>query len=172
MNRAKARRQQHEPGHTNAFGAEPSKRRISLRLVMLIGMILVVAGGIVGLSVAVPDKTATAALGSAGLSQVIPSLANNSGIGNPRAYQYDPVNDKYWDPRPGHVHWHPGQPPANVATGTPTFGTTTIVNSGSVSGDPNIANPTPWQYDPVTNKHWLADHGHWHNGPVPAGQGP
>ena len=140
----------------------------------------VVAGGIVGLSVAVPDKTATPALGTAGLGQTIPSLANNSGIGNPRPYQYDPVNNQYWDPRPGHVHWHPGQPPANVATGTPAFGGTTIagttlggtsiVNSGSVSGDPNIANPTPWQYDSATNKHWHPDHGHWHNGPVPAGK--
>jgi hypothetical protein len=170
MNRAKTRRQQHEPGHTNVFGAEPPKRRISLRLVMLVAMILVVAGGIVGLSVAVPDKTATTALGITGLGQGIPSLANNSGISNPRAYQYDPVNNQYWDPRPGHVHWHPGQPPANVATGTPALGGTTIINSGLASGDPDIANPTPWQYDPATNKHWHPDHGHWHNGPVPAGK--
>jgi hypothetical protein len=29
------------------------------------------------------------------------------------------------------------------------------------------ADPEPWHYDPVTNKHWHEGHGHWHDGPPP-----
>ena len=166
MNRAKAKRMRHGPGYTDAVGTEPSKRRVSLRMVMLVGLIVAVAGGIVGLSVAVPDKTAALVVGTPGSGQRIPSLANNSGILNPKDYQYDPLTDRYWHPQPGNAHWHPGQPPAHA--GTATFGTPPIITSGSTTPDPDIPNPTPWQYDPGTNKHWYADHSHWHDGPVPA----
>lgn len=27
--------------------------------------------------------------------------------------------------------------------------------------------PAPWQYDPVSNRHWDPGHGHWHDGPPP-----
>ncbi len=164
MNRAKAKRMRHVPGHTDAVGTEPSKRRVSLRMLMLLAMILVVACGIVGLSVAVPDKTTAPVLGTPGSAQRIPSLANNSGILNPKPYQYDPVTDRYWHPQPGNAHWHPGQPPADAGTARSP---TRSVISGSTSPDPDIVNPTPWQYDPATNKHWHVDHGHWHDGPAP-----
>ncbi|MBI4589085.1 MAG: thioredoxin domain-containing protein [Candidatus Rokubacteria bacterium] len=29
--------------------------------------------------------------------------------------------------------------------------------------------PDPWEYDPKSNRHWNPDHGHWHDGPPPAG---
>jgi uncharacterized protein YyaL (SSP411 family) len=29
--------------------------------------------------------------------------------------------------------------------------------------------PKPYEYDPKTNKHWDPGHGHWHDGPPPAG---
>ncbi len=32
-----------------------------------------------------------------------------------------------------------------------------------------IKNPKPWQYNPSTNQHWHPGHGHWHDGPPPAG---
>ena len=166
MNRAKAKRMRHVPGHTDAVGTEPSTRRVSLRMLMLLAMILVVAGGIVGLSVAVPDKTTAPVVGTPGFGQRIGSLANNSGIRNPQPYQYDPLTDRYWHPQPGNAHWHAGQPPANA--GTATLIKPTIISSGSTSRDPNIVNPTPWQYDPATNKHWHAEQSHWDNGPPPA----
>lgn len=37
---------------------------------------------------------------------------------------------------------------------------------------PHVPNPQPWQYDPQTNMHYHAGHGHWHAGPPPAGVTP
>lgn len=31
--------------------------------------------------------------------------------------------------------------------------------------------PDPWEYNPDTNQHWDPTHGHWHDGPPPAGAG-
>ncbi|MHC4416665.1 MAG: hypothetical protein ACYS0G_15445 [Planctomycetota bacterium] len=31
-----------------------------------------------------------------------------------------------------------------------------------------VQTPQPWEYDPVANRHWHPDHGHWHQGPPPA----
>jgi len=165
MNRAKAKRTRHRPGHTEVFGTEPAKRRVNLRLVMMLAMILLVAGGIIGLSMAVPDKQATRVAGTT--ARTIPALANNSGIANPRPNQYDPLTDRYWHvPVGGTAHWHNGQPPANAAAAS------TIFNSSSSSSvNPNIPNPTPNQYDPVTNRYWHVPVGgtaHWHNGQPPA----
>ncbi len=156
-------------------GNEKSKRLVNLRFVLMCAMILLVAGGVVGLSVSLPDKTTVSrATSRPGLPVNIPALANNTGIQNPSPYQYDPVTDQHWVAGPGHNHWHQGRPPANAATTTPG---TTIIDSGSFSTTanitnttPNIANPTPWQYDPATNKHWdpRPGHVHWHSGPAPA----
>jgi hypothetical protein len=40
----------------------------------------------------------------------------------------------------------------------------------SENANPSIPNPTPWQYDPVTNKHYdpSPGHEHWHQGPAPS----
>ena len=41
-------------------------------------------------------------------------------------------------------------------------------SSGSQVPAPlNIANPRPWQYDAVTDRHYDANHAHWHSGPPP-----
>ncbi len=171
MNRAKAKRMRHEPGHTGVFGAEPSKRRVNLRLVMMLTMILLVAGGIIGLSVAVPDKPAAPVVGTPGFGRPIQSPALNSGIRNPRPNQYDPLTDRYWHVQAGgNAHWHNGQPPANGGTPATSFSPTTIGSSLS-SPNPNIPNPTPGQYDPVTDQYWHVPAGgnaHWHKGRPPA----
>jgi hypothetical protein len=41
---------------------------------------------------------------------------------NPAPWQYDAKKNRYYDPRPEHRHWHPGQPPATppAPTGVPT----------------------------------------------------
>lgn len=162
MSRAKAK-QHGDP----ADAGQP--RRINLRFVLMCAMILVLAGGVVGLSVSLPEKPAPA---TPTPSATIPPLAGSTGIQNPKPYQYDPVTNRHWDPN--HGHWHPGQPPANVASGSSRPNTTLTPGTGPPpvnlpsTGTPNIANPTPWQYDPVTNKHWHPDHGHWHDGQPPA----
>jgi hypothetical protein len=33
--------------------------------------------------------------------------------------------------------------------------------------NPSIPNPEPWQYDPVNDKHYHPEHGHWHQGKPP-----
>ena len=174
MNRAKERQmRQHEQGN------EKAKPRVNLRFMLMCAMILAVAGGIVGLSMSLPEKTRVSrgATSRPSLPANFPSLAKTSTIQNPRPYQYDPVTNQHWVPGAGHDHWHQGQPPAN--TGGTTPGTTTVIDSGSFSTTPNLAipnlatpnitNPTPWQYDPATNKHWdpRPGHVHWHTGPAP-----
>lgn len=160
MNQTKSKQ---TPGDS-ASNADRSPRRLNLRFVVLVAFILVVAGGIVGLSMAVPEKTVPARVAPI----VATTIPNTAGIQNPRPYQYDPVTDRHWDPSPGHNHWHPGQPPANVGSTTPLPTTTTITKG--TAGTPAIVNPQPWQYDPATNKHWdpRPGHNHWHNGPPPA----
>jgi len=43
--------------------------------------------------------------------------------------------------------------------------------SGSNIGPRASTGPTPepWEYNPDTNQHWDPTHGHWHDGPPPAG---
>lgn len=161
MNRGKSKR-------ADAAGdaGEPAGRKVNVRFVTLAAFIVLVAGGIVALSMTVPDKPAATTAGRS-LPTSIPPPANTTGIQNPRAFQYDPVTDRHWDPN--HGHWHPGQPPANATSGTPSSQpSTTTITKGNSTGTPAITNPQPWQYDPATNKHWHPEHGHWHDGPAPA----
>ncbi|MCH7849133.1 MAG: hypothetical protein IIB53_12305 [Planctomycetes bacterium] len=49
---------------------------------------------------------------------------------------------------------------------------TTPSGLGSTSGSkvpapPNITNPSPWQYDEATYRHYDPNHAHWHAGPPP-----
>ena len=139
-------------------------------------MILIVAGGIVSLSLSLPEKKARTSVPAAvpAFAPTASTSTVNPGIPNPQPWQYDPVTDQHWVPTPGHVHWHSGRPPANPG------GNTTIIDSGTIPGappisstpqavNPNIPNPQPWQYDPVTNQHWdpRTGHVHWHSGQAP-----
>ena len=149
-----------------------------MRFVLLCAMILIVAGGIVRLSLSLPDKktrtpvsTAVPAFGQTGSTSTL-----NPGIPNPTPWQYDPVTNKHYDPTPGHVHWHTGLPPGDPGAAIPGAtlpgatlpGATTSTNPLQL-GNPAIPNPLPWQFDPVANKHWnpLPGHAHWHSGPAP-----
>jgi hypothetical protein len=95
-------------------------------------------------------------------SSTIASTANPN-IPNPQPWQYDPVANKHYVPTPGHQHWHGGKPPAQTPDGSSP---STAIPSTS---NPSIPNPQPWQYDPVTNKHYVPTpgHEHWHNGQPP-----
>lgn len=194
MSRGKGRRKARQTRAAAPPEDEGTQRAVSLRTVTMAGLILLAAGGIVGLSVAVPDRDAAPVVQPVAAT----STPNASGGGTPRPFQYDPVNNRHWDPRPGHMHWHSGPPPANLATtSSQTTPKTRVIQSGSFSGSPtavldqlgstsgsasgsasksptpNIANPKPWQYDPVTNKYWdpTPGHQHWHDGLPPPGTG-
>ena len=52
-----------------------------------------------------------------------------------------------------------------VRTPLSTTTTTTPMTSGT---NPDIPNPEPYQYDPVTNQYYHPDHKHWHSGTPPA----
>jgi hypothetical protein len=32
---------------------------------------------------------------------------------HPKDWEYDVAKNRYYDPRPGHMHWHTGPPPAD-----------------------------------------------------------
>jgi len=97
-------------------------------------------------------------------------LASTSGskvaappnIPNPSPWQYDAVTDRHYDAN--HAHWHNGPPPTNPITSSLGSRST---SGGQVPAPPNIPNPQPGQYDAVTDRHYDANHGHWHNGPPP-----
>lgn len=90
----------------------------------------------------------------------------------PGAWEYDSLTNKHFDP--GHGHWHDGPPPANASQQTPTLPSSpsTSITGGAVPAPPSVpagTTPQPWQYDAATNRHYDPTHGHWHQGPPPAG---
>jgi len=40
-----------------------------------------------------------------------PGLQTEGLPKDPKPWQYDPATNQHFDPRPGHGHWHQGQPP-------------------------------------------------------------
>ncbi len=170
MNRAKARRQRH-PGEQHEPAIEEPKRPtlLSGRRILLSILILLVGGAIVGLSLSVPNKRPASATSRPVFSPTATDLT--PGIPNPSPWQYDPVTDRHWVAGVGHNHWHQGPPPANAgaATAGTTFTPPLQSTARPSSGVPAIADPQPWQYDPVTNKYWdpRVGHLHWHAGQAP-----
>ncbi len=72
-------------------------------------------------------------------------------LSSPEPYEYNAERNQYWDPSPGHGHWHDGVPPGAAQP---------ALDSGAPT-------PAPWFYNAATNQHWNPDHGHWHDGPAP-----
>ena len=107
-----------------------------------------------------PANPITSPLGSNSTSVgQVPAPPN---IPNPQPWQYDAATDRYY--HADHAHWHGGPPPADPIT-SPLGSSST---SGSqVSAPPNITNPSPWQYDAATDRHYDPNHAHWHGGPPP-----
>ena len=102
-------------------------------------------------------------------------------------WEYDEANDRHWHAE--HGHWHDGPPPQG-AVPSPTDGLPagrlpmddglaggsrfgpiqTGPNSGAPQPQglpPGVPTPEPWYYDRGNNRHWHAEHGHWHDGPPP-----
>jgi hypothetical protein len=63
--------------------------------------------------------------------------------------------------------------PTSAPIPAPTFASRPPVvgaepTGGEVPAPPGITNPTPYQYDAATNRHYDPDHRHWHAGPPPS----
>jgi hypothetical protein len=50
---------------------------------------------------------------------------------HPKPWEYDVARNRYYDPRPGHMHWHAGAPPADPNAPTPTPQVTVTTPDGS-----------------------------------------
>lgn len=111
---------------------------------------------------------------------------------HPAPWQYDVARNRYYDPRPGHQHWHNGPPPADTTstssgpaittTGGPgpivtvggggTAKVTSTTQSMATTGSEALApgeNPAPWEYDKARDRYFdpRDAHRHWHAGPPP-----
>lgn len=133
--------------------------KIGVRFFVTCAMILIVAGAIVAVAMTQPSPEAPivpSALATAGIPAV-PVTNPAAPVGSPAPYQYDAVNDRHWDPRPGHNHWHNGPPPSPL----PEAPTPVTATPGTVQA--------PWSYDAANDRHWdpRPGHNHWHNGPPP-----
>ena len=93
---------------------------------------------------------------------------SNLNINNPQPWQYDPVTDRHWHAAGN--HWDTGKAPASATNPLLSQPLANQPNLGSRT-KPNIANPQPWQYDPVTDQHYVPDHQHWHSGRPPSNPG-
>jgi hypothetical protein len=158
---------------------EKARTRQNVRLVVMCSLCVIVGLAITALGLSItsgddPETTGQVTAGSAATGT--PLSTGAPAIANPQPWQYDPLTNKHW--HQDHGHWHDGPPPADrgASTSPLTTSTTTTVPPvqavpipppATAGATPNIPNPQPWQYDPVTNKHWHQGHGHWHNGEPP-----
>lgn len=101
---------------------------------------------------------------SAPMTMSSPMSATGPAGVAPQAWAYDPKTNKHFDP--GHGHWHDGPAPPPEARGTSSISGTAPTGTASMHSD---ATPAPWTYDAQKNQHWDPGHGHWHQGPPPAG---
>jgi len=88
-------------------------------------------------------------------------------------WEYNAATNHHWDPRPGHQHWHQGQPPPEDQRSATTTPTLTPVTSTPLQVTPSDGRPerdgAPWEYDAESGFHWnpLPGHEHWHRGEAP-----
>ena len=103
-------------------------------------------------------------------TQTLLGQGTNPSISNPQPGQYDPIKDQYWHTSGN--HWDPGRAPASS---TNPLISQPLINQPNLSGraTPNILNPQPNQYDPITDQYWHTSSGnpHWHRGRPPINPG-
>ena len=107
-------------------------------------------------------------------AQTVLGLGSNPNISNPEPGYYDPIKDQYWHTSSGNPHWHRGKPPSTSLSSSIISQPLAVQpDLGSIKA-PDIPNPQPWQYDPITNRHWdpTPGHVHWHPGQAPDDRGP
>ncbi len=124
-------------------------------------------------STATGTATGTSPLSSPGAVSPAPvsgAPATGPGAIAPEPWAYDAATNRHFDP--AHGHWHDGPPPppqsrgaSSVLPGSPGA----VPVPGATAPAPPGPTPAPWTYDAAKNQHWDPGHGHWHQGPPPAG---
>lgn len=111
-------------------GGATLTRPLSLPLWAIVGMVVVAVGATALLFTSTRNKT-TAPVPGVGL----PAAGAGSTTGlTPAPYQYDQVNNRYWDPN--HMHWHDGPPPDSALRATPpATSVTPVAPAGTTPGD-------------------------------------
>jgi hypothetical protein len=91
-----------------------------------------------------------------------------TGVTAPQPWAYDAATNRHFDPT--HGHWHDGPPPPAAARSAagPAAPPAPAPIPGIATPPPGPT-PAPWTYDAQKNQHWNPEHGHWHDGPPPAG---
>ncbi len=136
----------------------------NIRQIVIWAGILAIVGVMTALGISSQQKSAEEAAETA----TVVSTA-------PKPWEYNPITNEHYDPRPGHEHMHAGPPPADqVTTGLPGQPTLPNVNTSTTRLTPDATaqpTPEPWQYDQASNKHYnpTPGHEHWHDGPPPDG---
>ncbi|MCZ6836331.1 MAG: SEC-C metal-binding domain-containing protein [Planctomycetota bacterium] len=117
-----------------------------LKAISIWGGILVVTGIITVVAISSANQKTD--------SLTVPSFLADGQTPGP--YQYFPITNQYWDPRPGHEHMHAGLPPNDP--------TAPVQDTGL--GDTH----DPYEYDAINDRHWDPAHNHWHDGLPPGNQ--
>jgi hypothetical protein len=121
-----------------------------------------------------------------GDAYTVPSNNDLAPGETPAPWEYDVAQNRHYDPRPGHGHWHPGPPPKDPndpgagAVMNPNISATTsggtpvnITGSSTVQSAPSTPlapgeNPKPFEYDAKRDLYFDPGHQHWHPGRPPA----
>jgi hypothetical protein len=117
----------------------------------------------------IPGTDTTSAPGTPGTAAATSAASQDQsplpGGATPQPWQYDAPRNRFW--YPDHGHWHDGAPPdpSQRATATAAQTTTPAVDQSPL---PDGITPTPNYYDGAKNRHWVAEHSHWHSGRPPA----
>ncbi|MCH8823870.1 MAG: hypothetical protein IH984_10220 [Planctomycetes bacterium] len=94
--------------------------------------------------------------------------------GTPKHLEYNQTTNKHYFAGAGHNHWHDGPPPSSTNLSSSIISQPLAVQPdlGNIKA-PDIPNPQPWQYDPITNRYWdpTPGHVHWHSGQPPNNPG-
>ncbi len=129
-------------------GQTASKRVTTPQLIARIALVLIVGGAVTALALTNPDPDELADIAAS--SPPVQTLPAQSPPGQTR------VIDSGTGLPPG---WSQENLPAELRSS---------LDGAAPRPVPAIANPEPWQYDPVTNQHWEPNHKHWHVGQPPS----
>ncbi len=106
---AKNRHYDPRPGHTHWHNGPPPSDTTQAVVVAPRQIKLDEKGNVIGETA---SRVAGSAITPVGSTQLSPGE-------NPRAWEYDKGKNQYYDPTPGHQHWHSGPAPAGKIVGVP-----------------------------------------------------
>ncbi|MEX0875926.1 MAG: hypothetical protein WD114_00575 [Phycisphaerales bacterium] len=148
------------PEHNEWDEGGGSGRRRSWTGIILTGVFALLAFSVLAIYTTAPQGTPPRiGVGSA--------LTEPGEIVDIEPWTYDAENDRHWFA--DHNHWHDGPPPEDrdAAVAAAAAEQTPAPTPGSSPLDTSLPTPEPWTYDAENDRHWFAEHNHWHDGPPP-----